>query len=368
MSVASPIDTTDEILVSGDGHVCEPVDLWETRLPERFRDRGPHFPNIKYGQANHARVGGRDPVERLKDMAIDSMSAEVLYPTLGNHVYRLGDTELIEACTSAYNDWMAEYCSAAPDRLWGQAMIPLFNMDYAVGELERTRKDGLAGATIWLAPPDDLPFHTPHYERFWAAAQELEMPVSMHINAGFGHYATRTSLTPRTRQHQSVNLNKFAAMTSLTDIICSGVLDRYPRLKIVLAEIQVGWIPFWLNEADDWNQTQPNEELEGLPISAYFWRQVYATFIDDRVGTYLAQEWGQNNFLWSSDYPHVNSIWPTSRDVIKKSMGYLPAETRRNFVTLNTARVYNRPIPAPIGPPDQEVGRGEWSRRSQFER
>src|SRR5688500_6130049 len=120
MSVVSPVNTMDEILISADGHVAEPVDLWETRLPAKFRDRAPTFPNIKYGEANHARVGGRDPVERLKDMAIDDMSAEVLYPTLGNNIYRLGDVELMEACASVYNDWMAEYCSAAPERLWGQ--------------------------------------------------------------------------------------------------------------------------------------------------------------------------------------------------------------------------------------------------------
>ena len=82
MSIADPIRTTDEILLSSDGHVAEPVDLWETRLPEKFRDRAPRFPNIKYGEHNHARLGGRDPEARLKDMAIDGVSAEVLYPTL----------------------------------------------------------------------------------------------------------------------------------------------------------------------------------------------------------------------------------------------------------------------------------------------
>jgi len=368
MSVANPVATGDEILISGDSHVSEPVDLWEKRLPEKFREAGPKFPNVTYGEGNHARVGGRDPVERLKDMAIDGMSAEVLYPTLGNSIYRLKDVELIEACACAYNDWMAEYCSAAPDRLWGQAMIPLFNIDYAIKELDRSKKAGMVGATIWLAPPDELPFHRPHYEKFWTAAEELGVPVSMHINAGYGHYATRTSLTPLTRQHQSVNLNKFAAMTSTTDIICSGVLERHPRLKIVLAEIQVGWIPFWLNESDDWNQTQPNEELEGMPPSAYFWRQMYSTFIDDRAGMYLAQEWGQDNFLFSSDYPHVNSIWPTSRDIIKKSMDDLPAEARQKIVGLNTARVYDKPVPAPIAPPADGVSREQWSRRSKFER
>ena len=115
MSVASPIDASDEILLSGDGHVAEPVDLWETRLPEKFRDRRRRFPNIKYGEAQPRRVGGRDPIERLKDMAIDGMSAEVLYPTLGvTTLYTDPRARSEEACASVYNDWMAEYCSVAP--------------------------------------------------------------------------------------------------------------------------------------------------------------------------------------------------------------------------------------------------------------
>jgi hypothetical protein len=77
-SVPEPVATTDEILFSGDGHVGAPVDLWETRLPERFRERAPRFPDVKYGEGNHARTGGREPLQRLKDMAIDGISAEVL--------------------------------------------------------------------------------------------------------------------------------------------------------------------------------------------------------------------------------------------------------------------------------------------------
>jgi predicted TIM-barrel fold metal-dependent hydrolase len=367
MAATTPVQTSDEILLSSDGHVAEPVDLWELRLPDKYKDQAPRFPNIKYGQHNHARLGGRDPIARLADMAIDGVSAEVLYPTIATALYKIPDHDLEEACARAYNDWMIEYCSAAPDRLWGQSMITLWNVDHAIEEMERTKKAGMVGATIWLIPPADLPFSSPHYERFWAAAQDMDMPVSMHINAGHGHYLTRGNLTPFTRQHQSVNWNKFGAMTSLTEIICSGVLERYPRLKVILSEIQVGWIPFWLNESDDWFQTQPIEELE-LPPSDYFWRQVYATFIDDRVGCYLMEKWGQDNFMWSSDYPHVNGLWPTSREIIARSMSDLPEQTRRKVLCDTVAHVYNKPVPTPIEPPAAGVKMDDWSRRAQFQR
>ena len=364
---AAPTITSDEILISGDGHVAEPVDLWETRLPEKYREAAPKFPNIKYGVHNHARLGGRDPLARLEDMAVDGVSAELLYPTIANQGFKLQDHEMEEAWWRVYNDWMAEYCSAAPDRLWGQSIIPMWDIDHAVEELERTKKLGMAGAMIWLIPPEELKYRTRHYDKFWAAAQELQMPISMHINSGHGHYTNRTQLTGFTRQHHSVNLNKLAAFTALTDIICTGVLERFPELKVVIAEIQVGWIPLWLSESDDWFETDNIPEIEMKP-SEYFWRQCYATFIDDRVGTFLLQRWGQNNFMWSSDYPHVNGLWPTSREIIAKSMSELPQETRRNVLCNTAARLYNRPIPAPIGPPPTGIGKDAWSRRAQFQR
>src|SRR5947207_11895286 len=110
MAIADQVQITNEILLSSDGHVAEPVDLWETRLPEKFRDRAPRFPNIKYGEHNHARLGGRDAEARLKDMAIDGVSAEVLYPTLATPLYRLGDVELEQGWMRAYNDWMMDDC------------------------------------------------------------------------------------------------------------------------------------------------------------------------------------------------------------------------------------------------------------------
>jgi hypothetical protein len=99
------------------------------------------------------------------------------------------------------------------------------------------------------------------------------------------------------------------------------------------------------------------------------WGQaIYATFIDDRVGTFLLHKWGQNNFLWSSDYPHTNGLWPTSRQIIAKSMPALPETTRRNVVCNNTARLYNKSIPLPIWPAERAVGFDAWSPRARLQR
>src|SRR6266567_8330873 len=141
------VDTTAiaaEQRISADSHMAEPPDLWETRLPEKYRDRALHFPNVKlYESFQHFRAGGWDPHERLRDQAYDGISAEVLYPTLGYASYGVGDPALEEACTRVYNDWMIEFCDVAPDRLWGLGLISLWNIDNGIKELERCKRAGM---------------------------------------------------------------------------------------------------------------------------------------------------------------------------------------------------------------------------------
>src|SRR6266567_7873238 len=173
--------------ISADSHMAEPPDLWETRLPGQFRDRAPHFPNVKpYESFQHIRAGGWDPHERLRDQAYDGISAEVLFPTLGYASYAVGDRELEEACVRVYNDWLTEFCSVAPDRFWGLGMISLWNIDNGIKELERCKRAGMRGAAIGLCPAVELPYSDDHYDRFWSACEDLGMSLNLHINSGPG--------------------------------------------------------------------------------------------------------------------------------------------------------------------------------------
>ena len=198
-----------EVRISADSHVAEPLDLWVTRFSElscatarRSYDKKPVF--------SHTREGGWDPAERLLDMPVDNVTAEVLYPSIAATLFARRDAELAETIATIYNDWLIEYCQHAPERLWGVPCIPLWNIDYAVQEMTRCRKAGMVSAGIWLAPPPELPFFLPHYEKLWAAGQDLQMPLSMHINSGFGYYmnmpvagsgARRYTALPRQRDH-----------------------------------------------------------------------------------------------------------------------------------------------------------------------
>jgi predicted TIM-barrel fold metal-dependent hydrolase len=323
--------------------MSEPPDLWERNLPAKLQDKAPRFPEVRQLETPlDLRAGGWDPHERLKDMAVDGVAAEVLYPTKGNSVWHPGDLDLEEACVRVYNDFLIDFCKVAPERLWGLGQISLYDIDHAIAELERIKLGGLRGAAIWIAAPESLPYSSDHYERFWAAAQEMEMPLGMHINA---RAEKRPPDPPGLRQIHSVNGHKFDAMTSLAHMIGSGVMERYPRLQVAVAEIGIGWIPFWLQELDYY--TAARTKLPLAP-SEYFRRQVTSTFISDAVGGVLLGEydWLQDVAVWSSDYPHIATVWPDSTAIMQADLGHLGADVQRKVIWENTARVFNHGQPA----------------------
>ena len=135
----------EELLISADSHIIEDPHFWENRLPAAFKDQAPVFPEREVGGLFQAHAGGWDPHERVKEMAVDGVSGEVLYPSFAMNLFGLQDAALQEACFRVYNDWILEYCSVAPDRLYGVSCIPTYDIDHGVAELERCRKAGLPG-------------------------------------------------------------------------------------------------------------------------------------------------------------------------------------------------------------------------------
>jgi predicted TIM-barrel fold metal-dependent hydrolase len=329
--------------ISADSHMTEPPDLWEKRLPPALRDRAPRIPN-RDTSSGHERAGGWDPYERLKDLAYDGISAEVLYPSRGYAAYTVGETELEEACCHAYNDWMIEFCSVAPQRFWGLALISLWNIEHAVNELERCRKAGLRGAAIGLMPAEELPYGSEHYERFWAACQDLAMSVNMHINSGPG----RRTFSPQQRSGlmpDGAAGHKWDCMKAVGNIIAAGVLERYPGLNVVVAEAGVGWIPFFAQEFD-YYQVSFGPSSSGLgrqrdlprTPSEYIYRQVYGAFIRDAVGCKLLPDYGLDTFMWPNDYPYGARIWPAAIQFIVQGLGHLMPDARARILCGNAAR------------------------------
>jgi len=330
----------DGIIISADSHVMEPVDLWKNGVPEKYREAAPLFPPHKLGEGFQRREGGQDPNARIKEMEVDGLSAEVLYPTLLLGLYALEDAGLQEACFRLYNDWLIEYCSVDRGRLIGIPAISVYDVDNAVKELERCRKAGLRGALVWQAPHPDLPFHSRHYDKFWAAAQDLDAPVSMHILTGHSYHSKERKGIERYRG--SVNLKLADVANALFDFIFYGVLERYPRLRLVTVENESGWLPFMVQQWDYYFRRfrGGNPPLNTRDPSEYVRNQVFSCFFNDSVCGRHLEWWGQDNLMWSNDFPHANSTWPNSIKVIRRDLGHLPLETQTKVLSANASRLY----------------------------
>ena len=332
------------ILVSADSHVMEPVDLWKKRVPEKYRDAAPLFPPHKLGEGFQQREGGHDPKARIKEMEIDGLSAEVLYPTLALGLFSQADAGLQQACFRAYNDWLIEYCSGEKKRLIGVPAISVYDIDQAVAELTRCRDAGLHGALVWQAPHPDLPFTSDHYERLWAAAQDLDAPVSMHILTGHSYHSRER----KEREHYrgSVNLKLLDAINAIYDFIFYGALERFPKLKLVTVENEAGWLPFIVQQWDYYYRRFRDKKkvpMTKLP-SEYVRHQVFSCFFNDAVCGHNLDWWGEDNVMWSNDYPHWNSTWPNSRKVIARDLGHLPAAKLTKVLAGNCCKLYGMDI------------------------
>jgi predicted TIM-barrel fold metal-dependent hydrolase len=365
----------DKIL-SADSHVIEPADVWTSRVDHRFRDRAPRvikqvgsregdffvaeglrpFPVAGFAVAGvdpkdfgekmaagypGVRPSAWDPELRIKDQDRDGVRGEVLYPSLGMRLFQMEDGELRAACFSAYNDWLADYCSHDPRRLAGVAMVSLDDPLTGVEELQRAAKKGLRGAMIWGAAPAERPYSDPSYDPFWAVAHDLGIPVSLHIlTERRGGSDFRSVMRAYPSLHHSVG-------QSLTDIIFAGVLERFPNLKFVSVENDIGWIPHFLQRLDHSYEKYRYLEKDYLakdpitnPPSYYFRRQVAATFQDDRVGVVMREFIGVKSLMWGSDFPHSDSTWPNSLAVIERDFEGVPEQERRMMTSSNVAALY----------------------------
>ena len=346
-------DAGFEVIISSDSHVMEPSDIIVERAPNAYKDQVPVFPKLQVGSSFQFHPGGSDPSQRIKEMETDGLSAEVLYPTYLLPQYAMDDAKLQEVTFQAYNDWLIEYCNSSPKRLLGIAAIAVYDIDVAVKELERCAKAGMRGSLIWQAPHPDLPLYSDHYNKFWAASQDLNMPVHLHILTGHGYHKTTVFGNKRTGVEAfrgSVNLKLKEVIDDVFELIFYGVLERYPGLKIVSVENEIGWMPFMMQQWDYYYNRfkKVNPPPFSKNPSEYFKTQIFGTFFRDTVAGHNFNWWGQDNCMWSNDYPHGNSTWPESKKYIDRDLGHLAPDIRKKLVYTNVQRIYNIDIPHPV--------------------
>jgi predicted TIM-barrel fold metal-dependent hydrolase len=296
-----------------------------------------------------------EPELRLKDQDRDGVQAEVLYGILGSST-RMGDPEAAVEMIRVYNDWLAEFCDTHPERFVGLACIPSAPIDAAVNEVKRVvKRGGLRGVDV-ANSPDMPPLYDPYWNPLWDAVDDSGLPLHFHTVGGRMPDAIRKTLwgsawgekvdAPMDRRVAragfAVHISGFQIYMStiLMSLIYGGVLERHPRIRVVIGEGGIGWIPYILDHMDlEWEDQFKDLGLSMKP-SDYWRRQCRATYQSDRIGIKMLDELGEDNVMWGSDFPHPDGVWPDSSEVIARELGHLPAATRRKIVCENAGKLY----------------------------
>jgi predicted TIM-barrel fold metal-dependent hydrolase len=370
-------------LISCDDHLDMnqlPADLWTSRMPPEFKDRAPHVEELPDGRAvwmcdgqnwGHwsgakgsgfkgpkpiftalDRGGIVDQTERrpavaelrLADMDRDGVQTHVVFGpvTSFNHP----DEALRDACYSIYNDWLADYCAVAPNRLLGVPLLPP-SPESALKELRRIAAMGVFKQVNLQIAVVEPRLHDERWGPLWQALEDTGLVLAWHVTVFFPPEGdpSRGKMAGHLT-HMKSFITQF--LDAFVDLFAWGILERHPNLKVVIAESGAGWLPWVVEELDyrHWRLWEAEEfwkDKGGIPLktkpSDLFKRQIYSTFQQSPVTMRLLEFYG-DNLLWASDYPHPDSIWPNSHATIERTMGHLPPEMIKKLTHDNAAKLY----------------------------
>jgi len=371
-------------MISADSHVIEPPDVWTARLHDEWGEHAPHVrrdddgndwwyvdghrtnsfaggtqTGIRFADPDalvladrfeNVRAGAYDPDRYVEENLDDGVIASVLYPTQQMQHYAVRNTALVDATCRAYNDWVAEFSAAHPQRLRGVAALNVDAVETAAAELERAVGRGLAAGLIPVGLPAGRTYADPAFDRLWAVAVAVDVPLSLHIGtyrANPERHAAPVipgaqSATPKPAQTAFATADHWVRQ-ALGDIIFSGVFERFPRLRIVSAEHEVGWLPFFVERMDytyTQRATKGHRFAPGVLPSDFVRQNVWAQFCEDPSVAAVAQSIGSGRILWGSDYPHSEGLFPHSRDVFADRTATLDGAARQRIATDNAAELY----------------------------
>jgi predicted TIM-barrel fold metal-dependent hydrolase len=383
--------------ISVDDHLIEPARLWQERLPERWRDTGPRI--VREGQSEYwvyedrqivttglnavagkkreefspepitygdMRPGCYEPAARVADMNQGFVLSSILFPSFprycGQVFHEAKDKDLALLCVKAWNDFiLEEFAGDYPGRFIPMMIIPLWDPTAAAAEIERTAALGARSIAFSENPTKlGLPsIHTDHWHPVFRAAEEAGFVLSMHVGSSSNLIRTSDDMPTLAFMAYSAAANQAG---TLLDWLFSGNFDLFPNLKIALSEGSIGWIPYFLERAEqvvdkqrfwasrfDINMNASHERGEAKGAATFnldtdirrlFKDHVYGTFIEDQAGLRLLDFIGEDNVMLECDYPHSDSTWPESISLARKWLGHLPDEVQHKIAIGNAARVY----------------------------
>ena len=392
------------VLISSDGHLEVLPERWSSRIPARYRDKAPrtiqlpdggdallvpgqeprpvNFVDLRAGRSNETwqpfgvkvedTAGVGPPEQRIREQDMDGLEAEVLFPNMvvGPRLWStIPDPDVYRAAVRAYNNWLGEeYCAVSRDRLIGLGVIPWTNLEDSIAELEHCATLGLKGVMLGVFP-NGKGYPQPEDDRFWAAALDMRMPLTVHV--GFDRLGPRAvqptfeyrdadpavlaKVGPRNILEWMSNMGLAAAL-SINQMILSGVFDRLPELKIFFAETRLGWVPFWMEECDYWYERHRHwaqrllnlKPLKRRP-SEYVRQHIYFSVQHvERVAVELRHHIGVEHIMFATDFPHIECDWPNTRPFAERLFAGVP-EAEAYKIAAGNMLAYFRLEDTPMG-------------------
>ena len=352
----------DLILISVDDHVVEPPDMFDGHVPDRFRDRAPRVERLDNGDdvwlyegqripnIGLNAVAGKPPEEwgfeptafddirdgcydvdrRVADMSLNGVLTSMCFPSFvqfcGQLFARTEDKELALAMVRAYNDWhIDDWAGSHPDRFIPLSIPPLWDPELMADEVRRVAAKGCHAVTF-SENPEKLgwpSYHSEHWDPFFRACSEENVVICLHIGSSSQLVMTAKDAPIDTM----VVLTPMNSIQAATDILFSPTLRRFPDLRFALSEGGIGWIPYFLERVDyvyqrhsPWTHQDFGEKLP----SQVFLEHFTLCFIDDQHGIDARHAIGVENITWECDYPHSDSSWPHSPELLAKQLDGVP--------------------------------------------
>lgn len=382
---------TEMRVIDADGHVLEPMDLWENYLDSKYKDRairwrvdeqgrdywevdgktgyepgtnanlggiagypdGDHeklnTPGI-YKYMDGAPPGSMAPHQRVQVLDDEGIDAALIYPTIGIiWEENVDDPGLALALAQAYNNWLVDFCKPYSDRLFAVAHIPILDVEDAVSEMKRTAKLGAKGFFIRPDIFDGRTIAHTDYDPLWAEAQDMNLPIAPHVvvrvNNTMSDWAS--SLWPGEYSIQRENMVftftylMLDVQAAFTAMMTTGVFDRFPRLKYVILESGGGWIAHWLERMDSKYKVGKGFSSMKEPPSFYFDRQCYISVDpDEKTTPAMVKLLGAEHFVWASDFPHEDAEYGPVEE-LKEHIGSLSDSAQNKILGENAVKVYD---------------------------
>jgi predicted TIM-barrel fold metal-dependent hydrolase len=375
-------------IFDADAHIDPPHDMWKDYLPSHLKDRAPYIEHAEEGdyicfegnrrpfmminnqagrEGKNFKMQGRlaeqrkvwEPATRLADMDADGMDAALLF---GGGPLGSLDNELYLASYEAYQNWVLDFCSVAPDRLFPVGYVPMRDIDETIEHVKRLAKKGFRAINLPAFPQNknawetssgvkalkagqvsaltgdqkgELQYFQPEFDKLWSAICDEGLVITFHLGARVPRFGEKQHFLP------DMPMSKMAMAEPLGIFIYNGIFDRFPDLRIGSMESGVGWFA-WYAEYNDrtWEKQRFwTESPLKNPPSYYMDKNIYGSFIQDRTGILCRNLPGGKNIMWSSDYPHSETTFPRSREIILRDFEGVPEEDVRAIINDNARKL-----------------------------